>query len=532
MRAIEFKNVSFRYEDMPEPVLKNASFSLEYGRLALLYGDSGQGKSTVLSILSGVIPNVTKGTLSGEVRIGGEDVSGQRISDICRRAGVVLQNADAQIIHQRVEDELAFGCENFAFSPEKIGGCIEKACDRMALCPQWGTRTLSGGQKQRLITASALTTEQKILLLDEPLANLDPATGKRAIDLIDRICRERHKTVIIIEHRLEDALYRDVDRIVVIGDGRVVADMTPDELLASDILIQEGIREPLYVTALKHAGCQVAAKDHPQHIETMHLEPYQEKVRTWFEKVSLPETQAEEKPALEVLDLDFSYITGKPILSDIHFRINKGEMLAIVGKNGAGKSTLSNLICGFIHPDHGKILLNGSDIADKSIKERGEAIGLVMQNPNQMISKPMIFDEVALGLRVRGVPEEEVKERVYEKLKICGLYPFRNWPVSALSFGQKKRVTIASILVMNPEILILDEPTRGVDVNAKFEIYSVINELAKAGIAVIMVSSELPEIINMCDNVCVIKAGRMTGMLGREELDQERIMQYAAGGEE
>ena len=173
MRAIEFKNVSFRYEDMPEPVLKNASFSLEYGRLALLYGDSGQGKSTVLSILSGVIPNVTKGTLSGEVRVGGEDVSGQRISDTCRRAGVVLQNADAQIIHQRVEDELAFGCENFAFSPEKIGGCIEKACDRMALCPQWGTRTLSGGQKQRLITASALATEQKILLLDEPLANLD-----------------------------------------------------------------------------------------------------------------------------------------------------------------------------------------------------------------------------------------------------------------------------------------------------------------------------------------------------------------------
>ena len=184
MRAIEFKNVSFRYEDMPEPVLKNASFSLEYGRLALLYGDSGQGKSTVLSILSGVIPNVTKGTLSGEVRVGGEDVSGQRISDICRRAGVVLQNADAQIIHQRVEDELAFGCENFAFSPEKITDCIEKACGRMALCPQWGTRTLSGGQKQRLITASALATEQRILLLDEPLANLDRRGAAFLLSLI------------------------------------------------------------------------------------------------------------------------------------------------------------------------------------------------------------------------------------------------------------------------------------------------------------------------------------------------------------
>ena len=205
MRAIEFKNVSFRYEDMPEPVLKSASFSLEYGQLALLYGDSGQGKSTVLSILSGVIPNVTKGTLSGEVRVGGEDVSGQRISDICRRAGVVLQNADAQIIHQRVEDELAFGCENFAFSPEKITDCIEKACGRMALCPQWGTRTLSGGQKQRLITASALATEQRILLLDEPLANLD-RKGAAFLMASLRTLAESGYAVLIVEHRLEQVL--------------------------------------------------------------------------------------------------------------------------------------------------------------------------------------------------------------------------------------------------------------------------------------------------------------------------------------
>ena len=205
MKGIEFKNVSFCYEDMPEPVLQNASFSLEYEQLALLYGDSGQGKSTVLSILSGVIPNVTKGTLSGEVRVGGEDVSGQRISDICRRAGVVLQNADAQIIHQRVEDELAFGCENFAFSPEKISGCIEKACDRMALCPQWGTRTLSGGQKQRLITASALATEQRILLLDEPLANLDRKGAAFLMSSL-RTLAESGYAVLIVEHRLEQVL--------------------------------------------------------------------------------------------------------------------------------------------------------------------------------------------------------------------------------------------------------------------------------------------------------------------------------------
>lgn len=358
--------------------------------------------------------------------------------------------------------------------------------------------------------AGVLVDDVDVLLFDEPLANLDPATGKRAIELIDRICRERDKTVIIIEHRLEDALYRDVDRIVVIGDGIVAADMTPDELLASDILEREGIREPLYVTALKHAGCQLKAQDHLQHVETMELAPYREQVRAWFEEVKLPGTRVRKNAALEVLDLDFSYITGNPVLSNIDFRIEKGEMLAIVGKNGAGKSTLSNLICGFIDPDKGRILLNESDISSKSIKERGEVIGLVMQNPNQMISKPMIFDEVALGLRVRGVPEEEVKERVNEKLKICGLYPFRNWPVSALSFGQKKRVTIASILVMNPEILILDEPTAGQDYRHYTEIMEFLKELNETlGITIIMITHDMHLMLEYTDRAIVIADGQL-----------------------
>mgnify|MGYP002624751357 CR=1 FL=1 len=151
----------------------------------------------------------------------------------------------------------------------------------------------------------------------------------------------------------------------------------------------------------------------------------------------LPQRELPKKEVLLAKNLDFSYVKGKKVLSDISFSVKQKEMIAIVGKNGAGKTTLSNLICGFIHPDSGEIRLNGQDISFLSIKERGEKIGLVMQNPNQMLSKPMIFEEVALGLSVRGVPEDEVKEMVHETLKICGLYPFRSWPISALSFGQK-----------------------------------------------------------------------------------------------
>ena len=509
---IEFKDYTFKYRSQSEPTLRDIDLKVYPGEKVLIVGPSGSGKSTLVHCINGMVPFSFSGESSGTLTVGGKDPAKTGIFGMSKIVGTVLQDTDGQFIGLTVAEDVAFALENDCVAQDEMFRLVDEVAevvDIKALLDHAPTE-LSGGQKQRVSMAGVLVDDVDVLLFDEPLANLDPATGKRAIELIDRICRERDKTVIIIEHRLEDALYRDVDRIVVIGDGRVAADMTPDELLASDILEREGIREPLYVTALKHAGCQLKAQDHLQHVETMELAPYREQVRAWFEEVKLPGTRVRKNAALEVLDLDFSYITGNPVLSNIDFRIEKGEMLAIVGKNGAGKSTLSNLICGFIDPDKGRILLNESDISSKSIKERGEVIGLVMQNPNQMISKPMIFDEVALGLRVRGVPEEEVKERVNEKLKICGLYPFRNWPVSALSFGQKKRVTIASILVMNPEILILDEPTAGQDYWHYTEIMEFLKELNETlGITIIMITHDMHLMLEYTDRAIVIADGQL-----------------------
>lgn len=509
---IEFKNYTFKYRAQKEPTLRDIDLAVYPGEKVLIVGPSGSGKSTLVHCINGMVPFSYPGDASGSLTVKGKDPAKTGIFGMSKIVGTVLQDTDGQFIGLTVAEDVAFALENDCVPQDEMFRMVDEVAEVVDITKllDHSPTELSGGQKQRVSMAGVLVDDVDILLFDEPLANLDPATGKRAIDLIDKICRERSKTVIIIEHRLEDALYRDVDRIVVIGDGRVAADCRPDELLASDILIREGIREPLYVTALKHAGCTVRTEDHPQHIETMNLDRYRDRVKTWFEEVTLPEPKPEKEPALEVLNLDFSYITGHPVLSDIRFRIEKGEMLAIVGKNGAGKSTLSNLICGFIHPDRGQILLNGSDIADKSIKERGQVIGLVMQNPNQMISKPMIFDEVALGLRVRGVPEDEVKERVYEKLKICGLYPFRNWPVSALSFGQKKRVTIASILVMDPEILILDEPTAGQDYRHYTEIMEFLKELNESlGITIVMITHDMHLMLEYTDRAIVIADGQM-----------------------
>ena len=509
---IEFKDFSFKYRAQVEPTLRDINLSIMPGEKVLIVGPSGSGKSTLAHCINGLVPFSYNGDITGTLRIEGKNPSDLGLFGLSKMVGTVLQDTDGQFIGLTVAEDIAFALENDMVPQgemvERVNEVAEMVDVKKLL--ENAPRELSGGQKQRVSMGGVMVDDVDILLFDEPLANLDPATGKRAIDMIDKIQKKKKTTILIIEHRLEDALYRDVDRIVVVGEGRIVADTTPDELLVTDILNKEGIREPLYVTAIKHAGCKIQAKDKPQHIETMKLDGYKEQVKRWFNAAGGKKKKADASSALTVEDLYFSYVEGKPILQHIHFDIKKGEMVSIVGKNGAGKSTLSNLICGFYKPSRGKILLNGQDMEPLSIKERGEKIGLVMQSPNQMISKPMIFEEVALGLQVRGVPEEEIKERVYKTLKICGLYPFRNWPVSALSFGQKKRVSIASILVMDPEVLILDEPTAGQDYRHYTEIMEFLKEINETyGITIIMITHDMHLMLEYTDRAIVIADGHL-----------------------
>ena len=509
---IEFKDYTFKYRSQVEPTLRHVNLTINAGEKVLIVGPSGSGKSTLAHCINGLVPFSFPGESTGSLTVSGKDPAKEGIFGMSKLVGTVLQDTDGQFIGLTVAEDIAFALENDCVPQEELFQRVDEVAETVDVkfLLDHAPTELSGGQKQRVSMAGVMIDDVDILLFDEPLANLDPATGKRAIDLIDKISKTTGKTVLIIEHRLEDALYRDVDRIVVVGEGEIVADMKPDELLCTDVLEKEGIREPLYITALKHAGCTVKPETLPQHIESMELAPYREKVQGWFQKAELPPERQRTESMLEVEGLSFSYVPGKKVLQDINFRIEKGEMVSIEGKNGAGKSTLSNLICGFITPNSGKILLEGEDISGLSIKERGEVIGLVMQNPNQMISKPMIFDEVALGLAVRGVPEEEIKERVHETLKICGLYPFRNWPVSALSFGQKKRVTIASILVMNPRVLILDEPTAGQDFRHYTEIMEFLKDInERLGITIIMITHDMHLMLEYTDRAIVIADGHM-----------------------
>jgi len=451
-----------------------------------------------------------------------------------RIVGTVLQDTDGQFVGMTVAEDLAFALENDAVPQEEMFRRVDEAAALVSMTEflHHSPDELSGGQKQRVSLGGVLVDDVSVLLFDEPLANLDPATGKRTIALIDEILHRKDLTVVIIEHRLEDVLYRDVDRIVVMSEGRIVADMAPDELLCTDVLRREGIREPLYVAAVNHAleaeaeaaaakhaaeteaaetvRRTIAPSDHPQHIETFRIEPYRRAVLDWFRASPLPVRENHEDVVLEVKDLSFSYNESRRVLQDISFQIRRGEMVSIVGKNGAGKSTLASLICGFYQPDGGSIFLNGEDIAPLSIMERGEKIGYVMQSPNQMISKPMIMEEVGLCLQVRGVPEEEIRRRCAETLRVCGLYPMRNWPVGALSFGQKKRVSIASILVMNPEIIILDEPTAGQDYRCYTEIMEFLKDLnRRLGLTILMITHDMHLMLEYTDRALVLADGQL-----------------------
>lgn len=509
---IEFKDFSFKYRAQKEPTLKDINLTINRGEKVLIIGPSGSGKSTLSQCLNGLIPHTYPGKIKGRLTVNGKNPKKAGIFGMSETVGTVLQDTDGQFIGLTVAEDIAFALENDCVEQSKMIQRVYDVADELDIRKLLDHRPneLSGGQKQRVSLAGVMVDDVDILLFDEPLANLDPATGKSTIALIDEIHKTTNKTIIIIEHRLEDVLYKDVDRVVMINDGRITADMTSDELLSSDLLEKAGIREPLYLSACKLAGVKITPDMHPSHIETFDVSGVEHDVQKWFHETAYTPENNTHDTILSVKHLSYSYDQAHRVLDDISFDIKEGEMLSIVGRNGAGKSTLSSLICGFMPVDEGEILLEGEDITPLSIRERGEKIGFVMQNSNHMISKSMIFDEVALGLEVRGVPEDEIKERVNETLKICGLYPFRNWPISALSFGQKKRMTIASILVLNPKILILDEPTAGQDFRHYTEIMEFLKMLNRDHhVTIIMITHDMHLMLEYTHRAIVLADGHL-----------------------
>ena len=509
---VSFENFGFQYTAQAEPTLYDINLKIRKGEKVLIAGPSGCGKSTLAHCINGLVPNSYPGKATGKLTVGGQNASDLGLFGLSKIVGTVLQDSDGQFIGLTVAEDIAFALENDCIPTGEMNKEVERIAELVDVkrVLNHAPHEISGGQKQRVGLGGVMVGQVDVLLFDEPLANLDPATGKQAIVLIDEIQKRTGCAVIIIEHRVEDVLYCPVDRVIVMGDGRIQYDGDPDALLCSRLLQDKGIREPLYVTALKYAGVELMPDMRPSYLPELKLSEQQKAlVQTWFDKQPESVAAPEREALLRVENLDFTYDSGHHALLGINAIVHKGEMLSIVGTNGAGKSTFSKVVCGFEKAQSGILVLKGVDLNTLSIKERADHIGYVMQNPNQMISKVQIFDEVALGLRNRGVAEEEIRPRVEEALKICGLYPFRNWPVSALSYGQKKRVTIASILVLKPEMILLDEPTAGQDLKHYTEIMDFLSELNRQGVTVVLITHDMHLMLEYTPRAIVFNAGKV-----------------------
>ena len=509
---ISFDHFGFQYTAQAEPTLYDISLDIRKGEKVLICGPSGCGKSTLAHCVNGLIPNSYPGKTTGTLTVGGRNAEELSLFDLSKVVGTVLQDSDGQFIGLTVAEDMAFALENDCMDQKDMKALVDRVAGLVGVSGVLGHAPyeISGGQKQRVALGGVMVSGVDVLLFDEPLANLDPAAGKKAVELIDEIQKRTGCAVIIIEHRLEDVLHCPVDRVVLMGEGRILFDGDPDSLLCSDLLQKSGIREPLYVTALKYAGVPLDRDQRLSYLPELRLtEGDRRRVADWFFAQPEPEAEKAKKELLRAENIDFTYEGGHHALKGISASIAEGEMLSIVGTNGAGKSTFSKVLCGFEIPQKGTLTLSGEDLSNYSIKERADRIGYVMQNPNQMISKTGIFDEVALGLRNRGVPEEEVKPRVEKALKTCGLYPFRNWPVSALSYGQKKRVTIASILVLEPKIILLDEPTAGQDLYHYTQIMDFLAELNRSGTTVVLITHDMHLMLEYTPRAIVFHDGHV-----------------------
>lgn len=505
--TIEFSNFSFRYASLDKPTLKNINLRIEQGEKIVIIGPSGSGKSTLGQCLNGLIPHSIKGEIQGCLTFNGQATTDFSMDQFTEQVGTVLQDTDNQFVGLTVGEDIAFALENQNLSPAQMYPLVKATAQLVDLeqLLHQAPDDLSGGQKQRVSLAGILVDDVETLLFDEPLASLDPVSGKRTIEIIDELHQKSGKTIIIIEHRLEDVLHRLVDRIILMDQGEIIADMTPAQLLTSDLLAKHGIREPLYLSALKAAGCEIRAEHHPESLAKLVLEPYQSALTQWAQQPLKQQVSEPKSPLLSVRGLSYSYDGQRQALDDLSFDVFHGEFLSVLGKNGSGKSTITKLLMGVIEPDAGSMVLNGVDLSTLSIFERSQKIGVVMQNPNHMISHHMIFDEVAFGLRNRGDDEASIEQKVEQMLALCGLSKYRHWPIEALSYGQKKRVTIASILVMEPQLLILDEPTAGQDYRNYTAMLTFIEKLNKElGITVMIISHDMHLVLEYTTRSVVI----------------------------
>ena len=525
---IDLQHVTFKYHAQAEPTLHDVSLQIFPGEKVLIAGASGSGKTTLLRLLNGLIPHAYTGDLTGELTLNGRAILDQTLSELSLQAGTVLQDSDAQFVGLTVAEDIAFALENDHRPVAEIKQAVATWARRFGLGARLdlAPQMLSGGQKQRTAMAGVLVDDGKLLLFDEPLASLDPAAGWEAMTMIDELQAARDLTVVIIEHRIEEVLRANVDRMIVMSAGRIVANDTPTAILQAGILPQYGLDEPLYIQLLRQAQVDVRQLPDVADVQRVDVAAH----ATAIAQLRVPiQPSVHTQPQLQITHLDFQYDKNQPLFEQFNTTIHQGEILGIVGKNGSGKTTLSHLLTGFLMPDAGDIQLDGQSVLSQSIKTRAENIGYVLQNPNHMLTKSTVYDEVASGLVLREVTTDEIETHVRAVLRLLDLDEMRNWPIAALSFGQKKRVTIAAVLVLSPKILILDEPTAGQDATHTQELLTFLTKInQQEQVTIVIITHNMHLLANFVQRALVVVDGQLLADTTPAELLADEALVKAA----
>jgi len=458
MKAVELRNIYFRYKGFKEIILKNVNMEALYGEITLLAGMSGSGKSTILNLITGIIPNIIKGDIKGEILINNENIIGKSISEISKMVGVVLQNADSQIIMPHVEEEIAFGLENINMERENIKNKINEMCNILSLNKNAKCKTLSGGEKQRLMSGAILAMGQKIIILDEPLANIDKFGAKILLDALLNL-KNKGYAIIIIEHRL-DMLIKYIDKIYDIKNGIINKIDNINKYLEDEKNI------------IKDNGIKIESN----------------------------------KKIFEVNNLTYK-IKDRTIINNISFDINEGERVLILGENGKGKTTLVRLLSKMIKPTAGDIK---QYITNKKRNWFNE-IGIVYQNPNYQLFMPTVEKEILYNAKS--------KELAYELLNKFDLEKYKNRHPLSLSEGEKRKLTVALVLARLPKVLFLDEPTVGQDYDNLLNMINIINEFRNEyKTTIITISHDIRCANSLCDK-CIILDNELK--IGNKELIDE-----------
>ena len=495
---IRFQGVTYTYPGVARAALHGVDLEITAGEFVLVAGASGVGKSTFLRCINGLVPHFSGGHLSGRIEVDGLDPVSASPKVMSRHVGFVFQDPETQFVLDHVEDDIAFSLENAGMPPQEIQTRITEILDLLELAHlrKRHVATLSGGERQRVAIAAALVHSPNILVLDEPTSQLDPHSAQEVLGSVVRLKQQLDLTVVLSEHRLERVL-PFADRIVYFEEhGWGMRNGAPREVLP----------HMRFSPPVVELGAKLGWKPLPLSIEEAQrfAAVYQDSARRAVQKESVQVKQ--DSPLLSCLGMTSGY-NGKPVLKGVDLELHSGEILALMGANGAGKTTLLRTLVGFQKPDAGRVLLDGRDVTAGDVAQICREVGYLPQDPNSLLFAERVEDELLITLKNHGL--ENTDGGMDELLERLGLSELReNYPRD-MSVGQRQRIALGAIMVTRPKLLLLDEPTRGLDPEAKAELHELLAEWRAEGKAVLLVTHDVELVASAADRVAFMEAGEI-----------------------